>query len=175
MPSGAKKTFLTGLTDVHSTDREGVGVIRQEGNNWYKWVNYVGGTGSVDGVDGDLVFYTDDTGYEASQVMQDLTDLSGKALTAGTLQAAIDISTFTSAGAYCWIKIKGADTLANAIESSNDASPVTAGDGDPLVYGDADGAARRDNTVRDAAAELMHVFGYAIDATANVVLLDCPF
>lgn len=173
--SGPMKTsFQTGLTEVRDSDVEGLGTHRYEAGCWYKWVQYVGGTGAIDGVNGDLVFYTDDTGYAADQVMQDLTDATGDPIPAGTLQAAIDISTFTS-GAYCWIKIKGPETLALAIETSNDGTPVAAGDGDPIVYGDADGAARRQNTVIDGDDERIWLAGVAVDASAKEVILDCPW
>lgn len=173
--SGPLKTsFVTPLDQAWDSDLEGLGTHRYEGGCWYKWVNYIGGTAAVDGVDGDAVFYVDDTGYAADQVEQDLTDLTGDPIPAGTLQCAIDISTFT-AGAYCWIKIKGPETLAIAIESSNDASPVAADDGDPLVYGDADGALRRQNTVIDAAGERVWLAGVAVDASAKEIILDCPW
>lgn len=171
---GLKRVFAQSLTETADYDKDGLGAIRFEGNSIYKYVKYVGGTGAVDGVDGDAVFYSDPDGYKNNEVRQDLTDLTGSAVCAGTLQAAVDISAFTS-GAYVWIKIKGPETLAIAIESSNDATPVAAGDGDPLVYGDADGALRRDNTVIDADAERAHVCAYAGDASDKEVILDCPF
>lgn len=172
--AGIKKVFATALTETKNYDAEGVGTIRFEGNSVYKYVKYVGGTAAVDAVDGDAVFYSDPDGYKDNEVRQDVTDLTGSAVCAGVVQTAIDISTFT-AGAYCWIKIKGPETLAIAIEASNDATPVAVGDGDPLVYGDADGALRRDNTVIDADAERVQVCGYAGDASDKEVILDCPF
>jgi hypothetical protein len=174
MGAGAKRIFVQPLDEAMDSAFDTLGDIRQEGNSWYKYVLYVGGTGAIDGVDGDAVFYTDDTGYAANQVMQDISDLSGKGIVAGTLQCAIDISTFTS-GAYIWIKIKGPDTLAIAIEASVDGTPVAAGDGDPLVLGAADGALARDNTVIDADTERRMVCGVIVDASAKEVVLDCPW
>lgn len=172
--AGIKKVFATALTETKDYDAEGLGTIRFEGNRVYKWLKYVGGTAAVDGVAGDAVFYSDPDGYKNHEVRQDVTDLTGNAVCAGTLQAAIDISTFTS-GAYCWVQIKGQDTLALAIEDSNDGTPVSAGDGDPLTYGDADGALRRADTVHNADAGLQQICGYAGDASDKEVILDCPF
>ncbi len=60
MPSGMKKIFVTKLTDVKTTDVEGVGTIRFEGNKVYKWITYseeaaaVEGFARVEGLTGQL-------------------------------------------------------------------------------------------------------------------------
>lgn len=44
MPSGVKKVFLTKLTDVSSSDKEGVGCVRREGDNEYIFCKGVAST-----------------------------------------------------------------------------------------------------------------------------------
>lgn len=138
------------------------------GSRIYKYVQYAEGAGALDLAAGDVVHYVDDTGYGANSVSADVSDLTGKGIVAGVAPAAV-----TADGSYFWVQIKGAATLAVALETSNDAAPVAAGDGDPLVIGDADKALRRDNTVIDADAERVQVCAVAIDASAAEVALDC--
>lgn len=164
-----------GLTVVETVQRDPLGSIRWEANKAYKYVNYVGGSGAVDAVAFDAVFYTNDTGYAANEVMQDLTDISVTPITAGIVGQAIDISEFAN-GAFIWLQIKGhVAALAIAIETSNDGTPAVAADGDSLIYGDADGALRKTNDVIDAAGERGNICGIAVDATAKEILVDCPY
>lgn len=44
MPSGVKKVFLTKLTDVSSSDKEGVGCVRREGDDEYIFCKGVAST-----------------------------------------------------------------------------------------------------------------------------------
>lgn len=44
MPSGRKKIFLTKLTDFASSDKEGVGTVRREGDAEYIWLKGVAST-----------------------------------------------------------------------------------------------------------------------------------
>lgn len=44
MPSGAKKIFQGKLTDIHSSDKEGVGTVRLEGDNEYIYCKGVAST-----------------------------------------------------------------------------------------------------------------------------------
>jgi hypothetical protein len=59
MPSGRKKVFQTKLTDIASSDLEGVGTLRREGNNEYIWCAGVAST-----VRGSAVCYDED--YQAA-------------------------------------------------------------------------------------------------------------
>ena len=139
----------------------------------YKYVKFLNTTATVAGAAGDVVCYTAEDGYDDNEVCADYSDADTKPVGAGVLQATV---TGTLATAYyCWIQIKGMDTLNIAIESSNDATPVAVGDGDPLVVGDADKTLRRDNTVIDADAERKPVVAIAMDASAKTVILDFPF
>ncbi len=57
MVDGAKKIFQTKLTDTSTTDKEGVGTLRWEGNKCYKWILYNNGAGSVASVAGGVGYY----------------------------------------------------------------------------------------------------------------------
>lgn len=163
---GLKKVFVTALTDVDTVDREGVGTIRIEAQKIYKYVKYNAGTATVVLVAGDVVVYHGDDGWDDSEVCGDYTD--------GVVVAGVAVAVIADDG-FGWIQIGGQATLGIAIETSNDGIPVAAADGDIAVIGDADGAARRDNTVRDADAELEAVIGTIIDASAKKVLLTLPW
>lgn len=170
MPSGLKRVFLTPLDDVSTTDKEGVGTLRFEGNKVYKYVKVLNTTATVAIAAGDVLAYTSVTGYDNSQVCSDLTDADAKPVAAGVAQATIAGVAGTSY--YAWVQVKGPATLNAAIESSNDATPVAAGDGDPLSMGDADMALRRQNTVIDANAERTRPCAVAIDASAGTISCD---
>ena len=156
MGSGRKKIFLTKLTDVSSSDKEGVGTLRWEGNKCYKYMQYVEGAAAVDGVAGEVAYYYEDSGPIDNKVSSDLSDCTGD-VGAGVLQAAMsDLE-------YGWFQIKGPATLSIAL---------TAGaDGDSLC---ATGAG--DGTLDVAtAAETDHICAQAIDASAKIIACDFPF
>ena len=58
MPSGRKKVFLTKLTDVSTSDKEGVGTIRREGDKVYIYCKGVAST-----TDGAVVVVSVDGNY----------------------------------------------------------------------------------------------------------------
>lgn len=171
--TGLKASFITGLTDVDSTDREGVGALRLEGNSWYKYVKFLNDTATVALVQGDVVAYAALTGYGASVVVGDLTDADARPIAAGVAWGTV--AGVADTGYFGWIKIKGPATIPTAIESSNDGTPVAAGDGDPAQIGDADTTLRRVNTTHDADTERGVHCAVIIDASAKTVILDCPF
>lgn len=159
------------ITSVSSTPVAKLGSIAMLANGKvYKYVKYDDGTGNLDLAAGDVVHYIDDTGYGANTVGADISDLTGKGIPAGVVPAAV-----TADASYFWIQIKGAATLAVALESSNDVAPVAAGDGDPLVLGDADKALRRQNTTIDADAERIVECAIAVDASAKEIICDFPY
>lgn len=49
-PVGMKRVFQTKLTDVASSDKEGVGTVRREGDNEYIFLKGVASTGQYDAV-----------------------------------------------------------------------------------------------------------------------------
>lgn len=144
-------------------------IYRAANGKLYKYVKYDDGTGNLDLAAGDVVHYIDDTGYGANTVGADVTDLTGDGIPAGVAPVAVTVD-----GSYFWIQIRGAATLSTAIESSNDATPVAAGDGDPLVLGDADKTLRRQNTTIDADAERILECGVAVDASAKEIICMFP-
>jgi len=164
--NGRKRIFLTPLTAVETTDKEGVGTLRWEGNKVYKWVKFQNTTATVAGVSGDVVAYGAATGAENSLVVNDRDDADAKPIGAGALQAAVTGTAGTAY--YCWIQIKGPATLSTALGGS-------AGDGDTLMAGSTDKAVTK--FLNDDATETNdgHPIGVANDASAKKVVLDCPF
>jgi len=152
-----KKVFQTRLTDTSTTDLEGIGVIRFEGAKVFKWVSYNSGTGAVAAVAGSAVVYHGDNAVVADSAADVTMDISDGLVTAGVLQAVI------ANGSYGWIQIKGVAVMVPAF---------TAGaDGDRMVsVGAADGAL--DVIVTGA---LTAPAGIALDISAKIILLDCPW
>lgn len=154
MPSGQKKIFLTKLTDISSSDKEGVGTLRWEGNKCYKYVQYDTGAGSVAAVAGQVAYYYLASGYNDNKVTSDLSD--SVEIGAGVLQAVL------TDGDYGWIQIKGPATLTIAL---------TAGaDGDPLTPTGA-----TDGTLDVSASVTDHVCAIADDISAKEIICDFPF
>jgi hypothetical protein len=168
-----KTTFVTSLSDVDSTDKEGIGSIRWEGNNCYKYVKFLNTTATVAGAAGDPVAYTAEDGYDDDEVCADISDADAKPIGAGCLKGTVAGTAGTAY--YCWIQIKGMATLVEAIANSVDGTPVAAADGDPLVFGAADKVLRRANTVIDADAERRAEVAIAMDASAKTIICNFPF
>ena len=156
MPSGMKRVFLTPLDAVSTTDKEGVGTLRWEGNKCYKYMQYIEGTAAVDGVAGEVAYYYEDSGPIDNKVSSDISDCTGD-VGAGVLQAAMsDLE-------YGWFQIKGPATLSIALTAGADGdslTPTGAGDGtlDLAVAGETD-----------------HICAQAIDASAKIIACDFPF
>ena len=124
MPSGMKKIFVTKLADVKTTDVEGLGTIRFEGNKIYKWVTYSEEAAAVDGVAGEVAYYVTIDGHKNNDVTSDLS-ASGE-IGAGVLQAIMSDNEFG------WIQIKGPALLTIALTAGVDddaLTPTGAGDG----------------------------------------------
>jgi len=129
----------------------------------YIYVQYTEGSGALDVVAGDVVYYTDDTGYGANTVLADASDASGAEIGAGVIT-----TTITATGTYCWIQIKGPATLAVTIGGS-------AGDGDPLTAVGAADKALTKAAEADSAATYKFVCAVAVDADAGEIICDFPF
>lgn len=153
-----KKIWATRLTDTASTDKEGIGAIRFEGAKVYKWVKYNSGSGPVAAVAGNVCYYHGDDAYTSSacEVTSDLTDAAAAPITAGVLQAVI------ANGEYGWIQIKGVATLTTALTAGADGNALTA-------------VGATDGTLDVSALVTDHIAAIALDATAKIVLLDCPW
>jgi len=124
MPSGMKKIFVTKLTDIKTTDVEGLGTIRFEGNKIYKWITYSEEAAAVAGVAGEVTYYVGTDGHKLNDVTSDLS-ASGE-IGSGVLQAALTDNDFG------WIQIKGPALLTIALTAGVDDDPLTptgAGDG----------------------------------------------
>lgn len=152
--AGIKKVFVTPLDSVSESDKEGLGVIRFEGGDIYKYVKYKEGAGTLDVADGDVVFYSD---YENNEVTPDLSDTND--VGAGVVQAAV-----TETDRYIWIKIKGIDTLNTDVVAGANGNALTP-------------AGSNDKTLDVSAAVTDHVCAYLLDdsAGAQKILCDFPF
>lgn len=168
-----RTTFITGLTDVDTTDKEGVGTIRWEGSKCYKYCLIKNTTATVAGAAGDPVAFDAEDGHANDHVVLDITDADSKPVCAGCLAGTVTGTLATSY--YGWVQIKGGVTVVEAIANSVDGTPVACADGDPVVFGAADKVLRRVNTVIDADTEARQIAGIAQDASAKYVILDCPF
>jgi len=156
MPSGMKKIFITKLTDVKTTDVEGLGTLRFEGNKVYKWVTYSEEAAAVDGVAGEVAYYVAIDGYKLHDVTSDLT-ASGN-IGAGVLQAIMSDNEFG------WIQIKGLATLTIALTAATDDAPQ-------VVLGGADGTL--DINVATAANE--NICAWSGDASDKEIICDFLF
>ncbi len=160
MVSGIKKVFQTRLTDTLTTDKEGVGTLRFEGNKIYKWVKYNDGAGTVSSVAAYVAYYYGVSGdavtggYENNVVTMDRTDAY---LGAGVFQAAI------ADGSYGWIQIKGPATLAVALTAGSDGQALT------------HISAGVDGTLTIAAADTSAIVAFATDISAKKIACDFPF
>ena len=149
-----KKIFETRLTDVNSTDKEGAGVLRFEGNKVYKYVKYNNGTDNITAVANKVVVYHGDDGYDDNEVTPDFSD--GASVCAGTL---VDVPADAD---FCWIQIQGDVILELSLTGGADGNSVTA-----LGAGD--------GTLDVSALVTDHIAGVIIDVSLKKVLLDCPF
>lgn len=163
---GSKKTFLTGLTDVNSSDKEGVGALRWEGNKCYKYVvvKHVGAT--VAGALGDAVVYNAVTGGMLSAVVIDDTDADPIPHGAGILQgtvAGVDGTEY-----FCWIQIKGPSVVLQTIAGSSPA------DGQSLQASGADKSVALHVDV-DAGGDAITAIGSIIGVDEKTIFCDFPF
>lgn len=154
---GLKRIFATALTETKNYDAEGVGAIRFEGNNVYKWVKYNSGTGTIAAVAGNVAYYMNaaNSGYENSEVTSDLSDSDN--IGAGVLMAVI------ANGEYGWVQIRGMATITPALTAGADGNALTAA------------GAGADGTLDVSAAATDHVCAIAIDASAKEIICQFPF
>jgi len=127
MPDGMKRVFVTGLTDVTTTRKEELGTIRREGNKTYKYVKFLKTTATVAVVAGNVVFYS---GFAASEVTADITDIEVAGLAAGHMAAAWDGVTTS----YGWIQVRGLVTNPTDVTAGANGNALTAiGAGDKTL------------------------------------------
>lgn len=148
------------LTDTR-TSTEGpefkLGSIGQTYNgNKYKYVQYVGGAGSIAAVAGNIAYYYAASGASAGQVDIVTSDLSDSAgLGAGVLQAVIPAS------GYGWVQITGHATITPALTAGGDGQALTA-------------VGATDGTLDVSAAVTDAVVAYAVDASAKIIMCRFP-
>lgn len=151
------------LTDVSSTAQFRLGTIHESyDGKKYKYVKYDDGTANLDLAAGDVVFYVDDTGYEANTVTADNSDASGQPIGAGVV-----LATVTDDGSYFWVQTRG---LYSAI---NVALGGSAGDGDPLTVKAAADKGLTKAAEADSTGVYKDVCAVAIDASTKDIL--CKF
>lgn len=106
MPKGMKRVFVTGLTDVSSSDKEGVGTIRREGDDTYVFAKGVASTAQY-------AFVQLTASYATTLVS---TTSSNLAVRLAVAQAAI------VASKYGWYQIAGKTSVAAANSTSKNAA-----------------------------------------------------
>lgn len=154
---GIKKVFQTKLTATSASDLEGIGVIRFEGSRVFKYVSYNKGTSSVAAVADEVVVYHGDNSIVLDSAADVTMDISDGLITAGVLQAVI------ADGEFGWIQTRGVAILNSSLTGGVDGDQLTS-------VGASDGTL--DVVVTGAIA---HIAGYALDASAKIVLLECPW
>lgn len=152
---GLKKVFISALDEVSQVNEEGLGTIRLEGNKFYKYVKYKEGTGALDVVAGDVVYYSD---YSASEVTPDLSDTDN--VGAGVIVAAA----ITETDRFCWIQIKGEADLNTDVVAGANGNALTA-------------VGANDKTLDVSALVSDAICAYLLDDTASAqkILCDFPF
>lgn len=123
------------------------------GGKAYKFVQYVAGTAAVDGVTGEVAYYSAAGAGQDFTVTSDLSDSAN--IGAGVLQAS------PADTEYCWVQVKGPATLSIALTAGADGNALT-----PV------GAT--DGTLDVSALVTDHVCAYADDASANEIICDFP-
>jgi hypothetical protein len=103
MPSGRKKVFLTKLTDVLSSDVEGVGTHRREGEDEYVFCSGVGST-----IVGSVVVLNSAGTYATELITR---TLGAKPRRLAVAMAAIEVSKFG------WYQIAGYSAAIYAVQS----------------------------------------------------------
>lgn len=152
--TGQKRIWATKLTDVSTTDKEGIGAIRVEGGKEYCYVQYDSGTAALAAVAGNVVYWDGDTSATATtrRVTMDLSDTQN--ICAGMLMAVIPHL------GYGWIQTKGLATLTTALTAGADGNALTA-------------VGATDGTLGVSALVTDNICAVAVDASARIVFLDC--
>lgn len=129
----------------------------------HKYVIYEEGTGALDLVSGDVVYYVDVTGMTTSTVTADVTDSTGQEVGAGVANAAVTVD-----GSFFWVQVRGPATVAVTIGG-------TPGDGDPLTCVGAADKALFKAAESDTAAVYKPVVAFGADVSAKTIMCAFPF
>src|SRR3990167_5123208 len=149
-----KASFITKLTDVDTSDKEGVGTLRYENGKLYKYVKYDDGTDNLDLVSGDVVGYL---AASNTSVTADVTDMDAQPVMAGVVGA-----TITLTDSYIWIQIAGPVTLSATVTGT------TPDAGDIINMSATDKKAKIDPAANETLG------GYMRNATTGANLM-CPW
>jgi len=145
------------LTGSESGSVPGIGDLYvSHDNKTYRFVRYLAGAGAIAAVAGSAVGFYAPAGVSTgvtNDVTSDVSDTVGAL--AGVLVGA------PASGGYCWIQVGGAVTLTPAL--------VSGADGNALAL-----STTTDGTLRVAAAVTDAIGAVAIDASAKIVMLNCP-
>lgn len=146
------------LTGANSGKLPGVGDIYVSNDNkTYRFVKYNSGAGAIAAVAGNAVGFYAPGGVSTGVTDEVTSDVSDTAANgAGVLVSA------PANGGYGWIQVKGVATITTAL--------VSGADGNALIM-----SATTDGTFKVAAAVTDTVCAYAIDASAKIVMLACPY
>lgn len=149
---GFKELYLTALTDTKTTDVEGVGVLRQEGDKFYRWVYNADASALVAGQPVCYTLSNNETLHEAvdTPATANLAFLAGLAISA--------IPTLN----YGWVLIEGWYESAYAVNSVSDAV-ISAGD----ILAPTNGASALAHHKAAAAVSANAYFGYAVAAESR--------
>lgn len=123
----------------------------------YRFVKYNSGAGAVAAVAGNAVGFYAPGGVSTGVTNEVTSDVSDTAANG----AGVLVGT-PGNGEYGWIQVKGVATLTTAL--------VSGADGNALIM-----SATTDGTLKVAAAVTDTVCAYAIDASAKIVMLSCPY
>jgi hypothetical protein len=159
MLAGANITQTYSATELAVQGPASVGDhYEAAGGKIYKFVKFNNGVGNVAAVVGNMAYYYAVSGASAGQITEvtmDVTDSGG--IGAGVFQS------IPADGEYCWIQIAGPATLTTALTSGADGNPLTA------ISAGADG------TLAVVGAVTSFSCAVAVDATAKIVFLTCPY
>jgi hypothetical protein len=150
MAAGMKKVFRTALTDIKTTDFEGVGTLRFEGNKVYKWVQFSGVTAVTAGK---VVCYNTTVG---ANLAGNIVDGANSVVGAGIAQVSIGTGTVY----YGWIQVGGPCTFAGT---------VTGAAGAGLT---ANGATAGNLVVTTGVIPDIAIL---LDATNNIIFCEFPY
>jgi hypothetical protein len=147
----------TQLSGSESYAAPGIGdLLTTADGKRYRFVRYLGGAGSVAAVAGNAVGFYAPSGVSTgvtNDVTSDVSDTAGNL--AGVLVAA------PASGEYCWIQVGGVATIATTLVSGADGNMLTL-------------STTTDGTLKVSAAVTNSNGAVCIDASANIVMLQCP-
>lgn len=155
---GFTQSIVQGLTEVSTTDKQGLGTIYNRGSEVFKYIEYDAGAAPIDGDAGNICYYDATLGHENSLVTCDISDADTVPICAGQIMADL------LDGEFGWIRVRGlSDPLAIDVAAGAAGQKMT-------------GTGAANGTLDLAVLVTDMVAGTMLDATASSqkVALDCP-